>query len=361
MKLWEFWYNTGMRKNTFPYGIEFDDVLIRPAYSTLSSRSSCQTEVKIVKGEREFRLNPIIVANMLSIANPAMYKALCPSGILVPFHRYQSIDDELKRIDEAVEVYLEARRKDLHVFNHVAPVSATIGLHDMERTEKICKICNSLVDFIFLELAHADTKDTLVEVERLARNYPDKILVVGNVATSAACERLIGAGADIIKVGCGPGFSCRTRDVTGCGVPQLTAIMECAEVIEKYTEKYLIADGGIRSSGDCVKALAAGADLVMAGKIFAGTDEADYHLADGTCLYFGMASKDAQEIGGKSKPGTIPEGISTQVPVSGPASKVAENLLAGIRQGMAMVGAETIQDLQRRAEFVLVSPRTKIL
>jgi IMP dehydrogenase len=170
------------------------------------------------------------------------------------------------------------------------------------------------------------------------------------VATADACKRLLDAGAAMVKVGIGPGSVCTTRLVTGCGVPQLSAVAECAAVGP------IIADGGIKCSGDIVKALAAGATMVMVGSLFAGTDEAAGQRLRGIGgkVYYGMASREAGRVAG----GNVPEGITATVPYAGSAAGIAGELLAGLRQGMAMVGARTLKELREKAIFERVSPAT---
>jgi len=317
------------------FGVEFSDVLIRPQYSTLESR--LQTSTCVCFGG--VVVNPIIVANMITIASSAMYKALSMYGALVPLHRYASEDFRRKEAAICID----------HNKSHV---SITVGLNERDTIQKL--LVEENVRYVFLELAHADNHYALEEVSWLKKTFPERFIIAGNVATYGAVKRLHDAGADAVKVGCGNGGNCRTRQVTGCGVPHLSAIEECSA----YPIP-IIADGGITSSGDIVKALAAGATMVMVGSLFAGTDEASFSLGDGTHIYHGMASKDAMELGGKTKDGIIPEGVSTVVKSVGPALKVYSDLIAGIRQGMGLVGARNIVELREKAVFQLVSQRTK--
>lgn len=310
--------------------ITYDDVLIRPAYSTLNSRQDAKPIVNLGK----YRLSPIIAANMTTIATSRMQAALAPFGCIVPFDRNQPILDEVNCIT--------------HAKRGTVPVAASIGLNDRERTASVA----SLADWLFLELAYADSKDALAEVAWLKKTFPTKIIVVGNVATKEATERLATAGADIAKVGIGPGAVCSTRIVTGCGVPQLSAVIDCAA-----GPLPIIADGGIKTSGDIVKALAAGAMFVMIGSMLAGTDETPGMR--GSRLYKGMASKEAQvDKNGELPEGIVPEGIALSIPDKGPAKYIIMDLIAGLRQGMSMVGARTLQELQEKAVFQFVSGST---
>jgi IMP dehydrogenase len=196
-------------------------------------------------------------------------------------------------------------------------------------------------------------------------DYPDLPVVAGNVATPEGTEALIKAGADAVKVGVGPGSICTTRVVAGVGVPQLTAVMECSEVARKY-DVPIIADGGIRYSGDIVKALAAGAESVMVGSIFAGTEEApgETILYQGRKYkaYRGMGSLGAMRSGSADRYGQegenkfVPEGIEGMVPYKGTVKDVVHQLVGGLRSGMGYVGARTIKELQEKAVFVKITP-----
>jgi IMP dehydrogenase len=261
-----------------------------------------------------------------------MIEAMHPLHVLVPAHRFQSIADEIQSVNSN--------------FTN-SPIAASIGLNDRER---ITALYGSGVGLLFLELAHADSKAATEEIKWIRNNCKNALVVAGNVATADACNHLFNAGAHIVKVGIGSGSICTTRLITGCGVPQLSAIMECSAVGP------IIADGGIRNSGDLTKALAAGASFVMIGSLFAGTDEAAGGNSSQGHVYYGMASAQA----GRVKEGCVPEGISTTVPYVGSAVKVANDLLAGLRQGMAMVGAKNLKELREKAVFQRVTSATVV-
>jgi len=329
------WHDNGI------CGLTYDDVLIRPAYSQLSSRQDCDYSTKIILPKSILNtsnningLAPIMIANMRSLATEEMCNSLSRYGIIVPSHRFQPASYQKHYHDSTSE--------------HSWLAAASIGLNDQERLHAIA----NLVKILFLELAHCDSSHAIQKIKWLKKAYPELFLVAGNVATAEATRRLFDAGADMVKVGIGPGAVCTTRIVTGCGVPQLSAILECSKVGP------IIADGGIKCSGDIVKALAAGAKFVMIGSLFAGTDEAagDRIRGAGGKIYYGMASREA----GKVTKENVPEGIATTVPYAGPAPKIAEELLAGLRQGMAMVGARTLDELREKAVFQRVSPATII-
>jgi len=222
-------------------------------------------------------------------------------------------------------------------------------------------------DCIVIDTAHGHNTDVAAAVERVKRSSNSIQVVAGNVATAEAAKVLVGAGADAIKVGIGPGSICTTRIIAGVGVPQLTAIMEAAGAASKAGVP-VIADGGIRTSGDMAKALAAGASTVMVGSLLAGTDEApgEIFLYQGRSYksYRGMGSVGAMARGSadryfqqdiKDHLKLVPEGIEGQVPYKGPAREIIHQLVGGIKAAMGYTGSQTIADLQKRAKFVRIT------
>lgn len=242
--------------------------------------------------------------------------------------------------------------------------ATTVGADGHERTERLIA---AGCDLIVVDTAHGHSKKVLDAVTRIKKLSNQVQVVAGNVATGDATRALIDAGADAVKVGIGPGSICTTRIVAGVGVPQLTAIMECAEAGAK-TGTPVIADGGVRFSGDITKALAAGAHCVMVGSLLAGTDEApgETYLYQGRTYkaYRGMGSVGAMARGSadryfqqevKDELKLVPEGIEGQVAYKGPVSTVLHQLVGGLRAGMGYVGAKSLPDLRQRAKFVRVS------
>ncbi len=242
--------------------------------------------------------------------------------------------------------------------------ATTVGDKGFDRTEQLV---DAGCDLIVIDTAHGHNRDVGRAVERVKKLSNSVQVVAGNVATGEATRALIGAGADGIKVGIGPGSICTTRVVAGVGVPQLTAVMDCAEAGHKAGVP-VIADGGIRTSGDMAKALAAGASTVMIGSLLAGTDEAPGE----TFLYQGRAYKSYRGMGSVGAMGRgsadryfqgdikdqlklVPEGIEGQVAYKGPARDVVHQLVGGIKAAMGYTGSATIPDLQARAEFVQIT------
>lgn len=240
-----------------------------------------------------------------------------------------------------------------------------VGANRLEQAERLLK---AGADVLFIDSAHGYSKNVIETIKEIKYHFPDCQLIAGNVATAEGAEALIKAGADGIKVGIGPGSICTTRIVAGVGIPQLTAIHNCAVVAEKYGIP-VIADGGIRFSGDIVKALAAGAHAVMIGNLFAGTEEApgETILYEGRTykVYRGMGSLSAMaKRGGSERYGQegedlsklVPEGIEGKVPYRGPVANMIYQLVGGIRSGMGYCGCRTIEELRKKAKFVKITP-----
>jgi len=222
------------------------------------------------------------------------------------------------------------------------------------------------VDIIVIDTAHGHSKGVIEMVEKIKGLYPDVEVIAGNVATPEGTEALIKAGADAVKVGIGPGSICTTRIVAGVGVPQLTAIAQCAEVADKY-DISIIADGGIKFSGDIAKAIGAGARVVMIGSLFAGTKESPGELVlyQGRSYkaYRGMGSLGAMRRGSKDRyfqaeveeKKLVPEGIEGMVPYRGPLADTIHQLVGGLRSGMGYCGAANIEEMRKKARFVKIT------
>ena len=242
--------------------------------------------------------------------------------------------------------------------------ATTVGDSGYERTEALLA---AECDVIIIDTAHGHNRDVARAVERVKRLSNSAQVVAGNVATYEATKALIDAGADAVKVGIGPGSICTTRVVAGVGVPQLTAVMEAARAAREAGVP-VIADGGLRTSGDAAKALAAGASTIMIGSLLAGTTEApgETFLYQGRVYksYRGMGSVGAMARGSadryfqqdiKDQMKLVPEGIEGQVPYKGPAKDVVHQLVGGIKAAMGYTGSATIEDLQARAQFVRIT------
>ena len=244
-------------------------------------------------------------------------------------------------------------------------VGAAVGITS-DTLERVKALVDAEVDVITLDTAHGHSKGVVQELKRIKKAFPKLDVIVGNVATGDAAKALVAAGADAVKVGVGPGSICTTRIIAGIGVPQLSAIMDAAAAIQG-TGVPIIADGGIRYSGDLVKAIVAGASTIMAGSLFAGTEESpgETNIYEGRMVksYRGMGSIEAMKDGSKDRyfqdaeeeiSKLVPEGIVGTVPFKGKVSEVLYQYVGGLRAGMGYCGAASISDLQQ-AQFVRIS------
>ena len=242
-------------------------------------------------------------------------------------------------------------------------VGAAIGV-TTDVAERAGQLLEAGADVLVLDSAHGHSKNIIDCVGKIKALYPDCQLIAGNIATAAAAEDLIKAGADAVKVGIGPGSICTTRVVAGIGVPQITAVYDVACVAQKY-DIPVISDGGIKYSGDMVKALAAGADVLMMGSLFAGCEEApgEIEIYQGRSfkVYRGMGSLAAMEKGSKDRyfqegnKKLVPEGVEGRVPFKGALSDTVYQMIGGIRSGMGYCGCETIPELQRKSQFIRIT------
>ncbi len=264
----------------------------------------------------------------------------------------------IKDIEKSVQYPNTARDKSGRLL-----CGAAIGITP-DVLDRAGALIKAQVDVLVLDSAHGHSKNIMVTLDKVKNAFPDTPVIAGNVATAAAAEDLIKAGADAVKVGIGPGSICTTRVVAGIGVPQITAIYDCACAAAKYGVP-VIADGGIKYSGDIVKALAAGANVVMLGSLLAGCEEApgDVEIYQGRSfkVYRGMGSLAAMKQGSadryfqdKTKK-LVPEGVEGRVPYKGSVADTIFQLIGGIRSGMGYCGCQTIPDLQERAEFVRIT------
>lgn len=245
-------------------------------------------------------------------------------------------------------------------------VGAAVGVAG-DTAERVRSLLKAGADFVVVDTAHGHSRGVLETVKGLRRKFPEMELVAGNIGTGEAARDLIRAGVDAVKVGIGPGSICTTRVVAGVGVPQVTAVMACARVARRAGVP-VIADGGIRQTGDIAKAIAAGADSVMIGGLFAGVDESpgEKVLYEGRTykVYRGMGSLEAMRGGSRDRyfqdaeedlQKLVPEGIEGRVPYKGPLEDVVHQMMGGLRAAMGYCGAPTIPRLQRRGRFIRMS------
>ncbi len=322
------------------HALTYDDVALVPQFNNIPSRTEPSLESWLTK-KRKIGI-PLLAANMDTVISEPLAEILIVQGSIPIFHRFTSFEEQEKWVKK---------------FRDQTFVSC--GIQKIEETRKLLDL-GALG--VCIDVAHGHSDRMFRHIQELKKTHPDKEVIAGNVCTAMAYHDLVNAGADAVKVGVGPGAACTTRIVTGFGVPQFSAVQDCARIAEKLRVP-LIADGGIRTSRDVVLALAAGASTVMIGKLLALTLESaapkrksDKVPSGLEAKFRGQASVDFQnEFYGGLKAKTVAEGIDFWGPVSGSAEELIAILLGGIRSGMTYGGARNIKELQRKAEFVQVT------
>lgn len=327
--------------------LDFKDVLIRPKRSVLKTRAdvSLEREVKFRHTQTVWKGIPIIASNMDHTGTFDMAKALATHQMMTALDKYISAADWLEFIktNQAVLPY--------------SFLSIGIADADFKKLEEIMQL--SHLSFICLDAANGYTERFVSFLERLRKKYPQAVIMAGNVVTGEMVEELILSGADIVKIGIGPGSVCTTREKTGVGYPQLSAIIECADAAHGLGG-HVCADGGCTSPGDVAKAFAAGADFVMLGGMLAGHDESLGELIEhgGKKFkrFYGMSSAEAM----KRHHGSVAdyrasEGRSVNVPYRGPVKDTVLDILGGIRSTCTYVGAHRLKELSKRTTFIRVT------
>lgn len=317
----------------------FDEIALVPQFNNIPSRTEPSLQTWLTR-DRKINI-PLLASNMDSVIGEELADILLHNGSIPIFHRFTDF---------------ESQKKWVLKFKDKTFISCGVYL---EKTKDIFQLLELGAVGVCVDVAHGHSNRMFEVIGEIKKKFPDKDVIAGNVCTPMAYHDLVNAGADAVKVGVGPGAACTTRMVTGFGIPQFSAIYECARIAEKLRIP-LIADGGIRNSRDVVIALAAGASSVMVGKLFAFTEEsaAQKRSLNGKleAKYRGQASEDFQNhFFGALKEKTVAEGIDFWAAVSGNAQKVIDTLLGGIRSGMTYGGARNIKELQRKAEFVEVT------
>jgi len=319
----------------------FEDIALVPQFNNVPSRTLPTLETLLTK-HTKIQM-PIICSNMDTVISEELAHIMLENGSMPIFHRFTDFATQEKWVKQFKE-----------------KMFISCGIQKLDETRKLLDLG---ARGVCIDVAHGHSDKMIHYIEEIKKKHPNKEVIAGNVCTAMAYHDLVNAGADAIKVGVGPGAACTTRMVTGFGVPQFTAIRDCAKIAEKLRIP-LIADGGIKSSRDVVIALAAGASSVMMGKLFALTEESAAPKRDSIesdrgreAKFRGQASADFQnEFYGGLKKKTVAEGIDFWGPVSGTATQLINTLLGGIRSGMTYGGARSIKELQTKAEFVKVSP-----
>lgn len=347
-------------------GLTFDDVLLIPAASdVLPNQVALGTHLG-----KNLKLNiPILSASMDTVTEAPLATVMAQQGGLGVIHKNMSSDDQAHEVAAVKAAAVDLTETPMAAVDADGQllVAAAVGVtaDTFDRADKLFK---AGADAIIIDTAHGHSKGVLDKIAQIREHYPEQTLIAGNVATASGTRALFEAGVDVVKVGIGPGSICTTRVVAGVGVPQITAISDAAQVAEEYG-KQIIADGGIKYSGDIVKALAAGGNAVMLGSMLAGTDEAPgetFTADDGKQYktYRGMGSLAAMEHGSsdryfqsnvKEEKKLVPEGIEGRTAYKGAVADVLFQMIGGLRSGMGYTGSHTVDDLIHHAQFVQIT------
>mgnify|MGYP001828724940 CR=1 FL=1 len=327
----------------------FKDVMIRPKRSTLKSRSevNLEREFKFLHSDTTWRGIPVMAANMDTVGTFDMAKALSEKKIFTTIHKHYSIADWSLFLNNLSH----------KVTSNIA-VSTGISENDSERLNHIFTL-NTNLKFICIDVANGYSEHFADFVKQTRSKFPDKVIIAGNVVTGEMVEELLLSGADIVKVGIGPGSVCTTRVKTGVGYPQLSAIIECADAAHGLGGQ-IISDGGCSTPGDIAKAFGAGADFVMLGGMLAGHDESGGDLIEKNGIayrrFYGMSSATAMKkhVGGVADY-RASEGKTVEVPYRGEVENTIQDILGGLRSTCTYVGASRLKELTKRTTFIRVN------
>lgn len=328
--------------------LDFKDVLIRPKRSSIASRSlvSVERTFTFVNSKQTLSCVPIVAANMDTIATFEVAEVLAKRKVMTAVHKHYSVDEWKAWASKAKEV-----------LPYIA-VSTGILAKDMAKTEAILTAVPE-VSMICVDVANGYSEAFVKCIREVRAKYPTKTIMAGNVVTKEMTEELIFSGADIIKVGIGPGSVCTTRKQTGVGYPQLSAVLECADAAHGLGGR-IISDGGCTCPGDVAKAFGAGADFVMLGGMLAGHDECSGALVEENGEYFkvfyGMSSDTAMKkhAGGVAEYRSS-EGKTVRVPYRGPMDETIRDILGGVRSACTYVGASSVREMSKRTTFIRVT------
>lgn len=331
--------------------LSFDDVLFVPQKSDIDSRSKPDLRTKL---SRNIEIaHPVVATNMSTITEHQIMLTFWKTGSFAILHRFMHKQDFLLNIERFIQ---EADESDLDI-----PINAAISVGVKgEELDNGWLYRGDNITAVVVDVAHGDSQAVINTIQSVKQQRPDVDVIAGNVATRDGFMRLVEAGADGVRVGIGGGSACTTRLVTGHGLPTLASVIDCAEA-SQATGVPIIADGGIRESGDIVKALAFGASAVCVGNILAGTSDTPgdiLELPNGRFKeYYGMSSKTAQERhkSGKRR-GIAAEGIDRLIPYKGDTMERLLDIIGGVKSGLSYSGALTIEELRENAEYVLLSP-----
>ncbi|MGL2963450.1 GMP reductase [Flavobacterium sp. RSB2_4_14] len=327
----------------------FKDVMIRPKRSNLNSRAqvSLEREFKFLHSTHTWTGIPIMAANMDTVGTFEMALALAKEKLFTAIHKHYSLAQWQAFLNQA----------PADIYNYIA-VSTGTGKHDFKKMDEIFSHFPQL-KFICIDVANGYSEHFVGFLRQARKQYPDKVIIAGNVVTGEMVEELLLEGADIVKVGIGPGSVCTTRVKTGVGYPQLSAIIECADAAHGLGG-HIISDGGCATPGDVAKAFGAGADFVMLGGMLAGHNESGGKLVEVNGekykQFYGMSSETAMKkhVGGVAEY-RASEGKTVQVPFKGEVIDTLHDILGGIRSTCTYVGASKLKELTKRTTFIRVT------
>ena len=336
-----------MRINTQPK-LNFDDVLLEPKRSTLSSRKDVDMTRKFTfkNSGKVVNFLPIFASNMDGVGTFSMAKVLQEHKMMTVITKSTTPDEWRTAVGNGVRL------------QSVSVCTGTNKMWDEDAQDYryMQEILQSFPDikFITVDVANAYHENFVDFIKRVRDEYPDKVIIAGNVVTPEMTEELIINGADVVKIGIGPGSVCTTRTMTGVGVPQFSAILDCADAANGV-DGHIMADGGCVYPGDIAKAFGGGAHMVMIGGMLAGHDESEKPVVDGNIEFYGMSSDRAREVHGKRKDGYRGnEGRFIQLPYRGPVENTIEDILGGVRSACTYIGARRLKDMPKCASFVTV-------
>ncbi len=333
--------------------LDFSDVLLRPKRSTLSSRKdvSIERKFKFYHSPKTWTGMPMMTANMASCGTFEMAETLAPYKIITTFHKYYSVEDY---------------KKFFKKFNNPDYISYTLGIRENDEKQLEAMIKAKLIDnfsFITIDVPNGYVNRFANAVREIRELCPNHIIIAGNVVSKEMTEELILAGADIVKVGIGPGSACTTRRMTGVGMPQLSAIIECADAAHGIANNQgvglIIGDGGLIHPSDVAKAFCGGADFVMSGQLFSGFEESGGKTVTKNGKkykeYYGSSSNKAlKENYGKKESHRASEGRYTLIPHKGSLHDSLQDLFGALRSTGTYIGARKLKEFSRRATFVMV-------
>lgn len=328
--------------------LDFKDVLIRPKRSTLTSRNQVDItrEIKFRHSPEVFNAVPIIAANMDTTGTFAMARALGHHNMMTALCKHYSVEEYVEFFNK-----LEVKSQAFY--------SLGIGDADYEKFKAVMAKAPGAIRYVCIDVANGYTEAFVSFVKKMRDTYPDLVIMAGNVVTGDMTEELVLAGADIVKVGIGPGSVCTTRKMTGVGYPQLSAVIECADAAHGLKGR-ICSDGGCTRPGDVAKAFGGGADFVMLGGMFAGHEESggETEIINGKKMrgFYGMSSKNAMDkySGGVAKYRAA-EGKFVWIEDRGPVEQTCQDILGGVRSACTYVGAKRLKELTMRTTFVRVS------